>query len=185
MPRIYTKTGDKGFTSMYGGAKISKSHIRIECYGTIDELNAYLGLLSVEQAVTPYRPFITTIQNTLFIIGANLNYNEDKPISNLPELREDSILDIEKSIDNMNALLPDLDNFILPGGNRANALSHVARTICRRVERLVVRLHESYPINTLIIKYLNRLSDWLFVMARMCTKICQTKELIWNKNIYD
>lgn len=180
--KIYTKAGDKGFTSLIGGKKVSKGHLRIEAYGSIDELNSYIGLLASYTINGPYADFLTKQQHKLFNIGSILALEEDMDIKiSLPEIQEQDVLLIENEIDKLTELLPPLSNFILPGGHREVAFCHIARCVCRRAEREVVRLNENYNIDEIIIQYLNRLSDYLFILGRIMTKNLGSEEIIWVK----
>ena len=166
--KIYTKTGDLGQTSLIGGTKVAKSHIRIESYGTIDELNSYIGLVSDQIEFTEIKVTLKEIQDRLFTIGSSLATDPEKDSKmKLPDLKEEDILYLEQQIDRMNEALPVMKNFILPRGHVAVSTTHIARCICRRAERLCVNLkeHEEF-IDPVVIKYLNRLSDYLFVLAR-------------------
>ncbi|HEY4935418.1 MAG TPA: cob(I)yrinic acid a,c-diamide adenosyltransferase [Puia sp.] len=166
--KIYTKTGDAGKTSLIGGTRVPKSHIRIDAYGTIDELNAYIGLLGDQLADTHGREMVREIQDRLFTIGSSLACDPHKEIAmKIPDLRESDILLLENEIDVMIEKLPEMKSFILPGGHVAVSTAHICRTVCRRAERLIVELDELESLaQPLIIKYLNRLSDYLFVLAR-------------------
>ncbi|MBC7388750.1 MAG: cob(I)yrinic acid a,c-diamide adenosyltransferase [Opitutaceae bacterium] len=180
--KIYTKTGDKGFTSLIGGKKVSKGHLRIEAYGSVDELNSYIGLLAAYTINEPYSEFLTKQQHKLFNIGSILALEEDTESKiSLPEIQEQDVLIIESEIDKLTELLPPLKNFILPGGHREVAFCHIARCVCRRAEREVVRLNENVHIDEIIIHYLNRLSDYLFVLARIMTVNLGSNEIIWVK----
>ena len=173
--KIYTKTGDAGETSLYGGSRVPKSHLRIEAIGAVDELNAYLGVLDMGE--------LTRIQNELFTLGADLATPADTN-SKLKILRIDAacVALLEKEIDAWTEKLPQLTNFILPGGSKVAAQLHLARAICRRAERSVVRLAEiDAKLNKNILKYLNRLSDWLFVLARKVNADAGVAENIWKQ----
>jgi len=165
--KIYTKTGDKGETSLIGGVRVPKHHLRIESYGTIDELNSYIGLLRSQDIAENDRGVLKKIQDRLFVIGSSLASDPDKSRMRIPELKQDDIELLEKEIDRMNTLLPELRHFILPGGNTAVSFCHIARAVCRRSERITVLLAEGSYVDELIVVYLNRLSDYLFVLARM------------------
>lgn len=178
--KIYTKKGDTGQTSLLSGNRVPKHHIRIECYGTVDELNAYIGLLHAQTAATSYRDILRSIQHTLFVLGSNLAADTPAARERVPQLGQESITLLEESIDSMTDILPPLRNFILPGGHPANGLAHLARCVCRRAERNVVALSENESVDPLILTYLNRLSDWLFVFARMLSKITESTEVIWK-----
>ena len=153
--KIYTKTGDKGKTSLYGGTRISKGHARIESYGNTDELNSHLGLLLCEMKSNSQSPLLHKIQQQLFVIGSHLAAGNDHDFK-LPEIKDDFIDALEQAIDSMNENLPSLKHFILPGGSKANAIAHVCRTVSRRAERSVVRLSEIENVDNKIIIYLNR-----------------------------
>jgi cob(I)alamin adenosyltransferase len=180
--KIYTKTGDKGTTSLIGGTKVVKSHLRIEAYGTVDELNSYIGLcrdLLTDQAS---RATLLEIQDRLFTIGSSLACDPAKePKMQIPDLKETDITFLENEIDRMNEDIPAMKSFILPGGHSTVSHIHIARCICRRAERCVVRLEsEATPV---IIKYLNRLSDHLFVLARFTSHQLKTDEIPWKPRV--
>ncbi len=177
--KIYTKTGDTGETSLLGGKRVSKDDLRIEAYGTIDELNSFLGLLSDQTECQPHRPFIRDIQNQLFIIGSLLAADQDKPGLKLPEFNNTMTVALEKDIDEMEKELPPLTNFILPGGHSANSIAHITRCVCRRSERRVVEMNKEITISPEIIIFLNRLSDWLFIYSRYLLHITGNKEIPW------
>ena len=178
--KIYTKTGDKGTTALLGGARVPKSALRIEAYGTIDELNAYLGLLR-DQAVNEERvDLLYDIQNKLFSIGSLLAAQPGKKLDYLPEIKESDAVSLESAIDEMNTVLPEMKNFILPGGHQAVSFCHVARCVCRRAERKVVALADQEEVTSGIIVYLNRLSDYLFVLSRAMTQELGAEEIIWK-----
>jgi len=179
--KIYTKTGDAGNTSLIGGTKILKSHIRIESYGNVDELNSYIGLVNDYLQDEPLKKVLKEIQDRLFTIGSSLACDPDKETGmHLPDLKETDILFLEKEIDHMNDALPPMKHFILPGGHVAVSTIHITRCVCRRAERGVVNLlqHEQF-VEPLVIKYLNRLSDYLFVLARYVGKQLGVEEVIW------
>ncbi len=184
--KIYTKTGDKGTTSLYGGTRVAKNHIRIEAYGTVDELNSWLGLIRDQNINEKHKNIIINIQNNLFTIGALLatpinkeTLKNGKKRLKIKKISDEHIELLEKEIDRMNDVLPPMTHFILPGGHTAVSYCHITRSICRRAEREVVKLTESEPIEDGILKYLNRLSDYLFVLARMLTKNLQAEEIKW------
>jgi cob(I)alamin adenosyltransferase len=183
--KIYTKTGDLGQTSLIGGTKVAKSHIRIESYGTIDELNSYIGLVIDQIEFTEIKGTLKEIQDRLFTIGSSLATDPKKDSKmKLPDLKEEDILYLEQQIDVMNEALPVMKNFILPGGHVAVSTTHIARCICRRAERLCVNLkeHEEF-IDPVVIKYLNRLSDYLFVLARYIGHLLQVEEIPWKPRL--
>lgn len=179
--KIYTKTGDTGETSLFGGARVPKSHIRIEAYGTVDELNSYLGLVRdhVPSDLPGARQLLKDIQDRLFVIGANLASDPAKHM-NVPDVHEYDLERLEQAMDAMDTELPPLKNFILPGGHPAVSHCHVARCVCRRTERLVVALHHNEPVPEILIRYLNRLSDYLFVLARKLAQHLGAEEIVWN-----
>lgn len=180
--KIYTKTGDAGKTSLIGGTKVPKSHIRIQAYGTIDELNSFIGLLNDQISDTHSREMLREIQDRLFTIGSSLACDPDKEIvMKIPDLKESDILLLETEIDQMNAKLPEMKSFILPGGHVSVSAAHICRTICRRAERLIVELDEKERLDQpLIIKYLNRLSDYFFVLARWLGHLLGATETKWT-----
>lgn len=183
--KIYTKTGDSGKTSLLGGTKVFKNNPRIEAYGTVDELNSYIGLLSDFSNDDNAKVILKEIQDRLFTIGAELACDPDKNSKMpLPDLHESDIEFLEKEIDKMQEELPVMKNFILPGGHPAVSFAHVARCVCRRAERVTVNLQENNgAVDQLIIKYLNRLSDYLFVLARYLGMKNNAPEIIWKARI--
>jgi len=180
--KIYTKTGDKGTTSLIGGTKVPKSDLRIEAYGTVDELNSFMGMCRDLLKNKKSRKVLLTIQDRLFIIGSLLACDPAKETKmNIPNLEETDIAFLEEEIDKMDEVLPLMKNFILPGGNKSVSALHIARCICRRAERCCVRLQmEDALKDSIIIKYLNRLSDYLFVLARFTGYQLQVKEIPWK-----
>ena len=177
--KIYTKQGDKGMTSLFGGTKLSKNHIRIEAYGTVDELNSYIGLLRDQSKNEERRDLLHTIQIDLFTIGSNLAV-EDPEKFKIPSLLKEKVIILENEIDKMEEDLMALKNFILPGGHPVSSYCHLARVVCRRAERRVVALGESAQIDAIIIEYLNRLSDFFFVLARLIIKENGVEEIYWK-----
>ncbi len=180
--KIYTKTGDAGKTSLIGGTKVFKNNIRIETYGTIDELNSHIGLVNDYTPDEHQRNILKQIQDRLFVIGSSLACDPDKQTGmHIPDLNEEDIASLEKEIDSMNEQLPPMKNFILPGGHAAVSSTHIARCVCRRTERLCVNMqqHELF-VEPLIIKYLNRLSDYLFMLARFTAQQLHVPEIIWK-----
>lgn len=177
--KIYTKTGDRGETSLWGGARVAKHHLRIESYGTIDELNSFVGWVRDGTPDEELRRQLHEIQNRLFVLGSILASDPSKSMP-APDLNEADVQVLEHSIDAMEAELPPLKNFILPGGHTAVSACHVARCVCRRAERLVVALSEQEPVEGLVLPYLNRLSDYLFVLARYLGKLYQAPEVLWQ-----
>lgn len=183
--KIYTKTGDLGKTSLIGGTKVPKSNIRIESYGTVDELNSYIGLLGDSFLHSETLEILREIQDRLFTIGSSLACDPQRePIMKIPDLNEQDIALLERQIDGMNTVLPPMKSFILPGGHIAVSHAHVARCICRRAERLCVQLQQNQEfIEPLVIKYLNRLSDYLFVLARFIGHTLQIAEIPWKPRV--
>lgn len=179
--KIYTKTGDKGETSLLGGTRVPKYHDRIEAYGTIDELNSYIGLLRDQDINAWHKEILLRIQDRLFTAESMLATDPlNVPDYALPQMHDEDILMLEKEIDKMNELLPPLTSFILPGGHAAASHAHIARCICRRAERLTIKLSVSSPVDMIIIKYLNRLSDFLFILARLLVKELNASETAWK-----
>lgn len=164
--KIYTKTGDKGFTSLIGGTRVPKHHLRIESYGTVDELNSYIGLIRDQQIAEHDQQMLKQIQDRLFTIGSSLASDPERSKMIIPDLHEADIELLEKEMDLMNEKLPELRHFILPGGNNAISFCHIARCVCRRAERLTVHLAEESAVDAKVNIYLNRLSDYLFTLAR-------------------
>ncbi|MEO6537957.1 MAG: cob(I)yrinic acid a,c-diamide adenosyltransferase [Ferruginibacter sp.] len=184
--KIYTKTGDLGKTSLIGGTKVLKSHLRIESYGTIDELNSYIGLASDHMKdELPGKDFLKEIQDRLFTIGAALACDPEKePLMKIPDLKDADIILLENEIDKMQEELPEMKSFILPGGHIAVSTTHVARCVCRRAERVCVHLQqENLFVDPLVIKYLNRLSDYLFVLARYTGHLLGITEIKWQPRL--
>jgi len=183
--KIYTKTGDKGSTSLIGGVRVLKSNIRIESYGTVDELNSYLGMVNDMAANEKISSWLREIQDRLFTIGSELATTPDKEIKmKLPDLHDTDIIWLEHGIDEMNEILPEMRSFIIPGGNLAASTCHVARCICRKAERICVGMQEQNEhVPELIIPYLNRLSDFLFVLARYLGHINGAEEYPWRARV--
>lgn len=184
--KIYTKTGDKGTTSLYGGTRVAKHHLRIESYGTVDELNSQIGLIRDQDIDQHTIKTLVQIQNELFTLGAMLATPPEKEVLksggdrlNIPKINKDNIQYLEDQIDGMNLELPQMTNFILPGGHQTVSFCHIARCVCRRSERLVTTLNEKETVNPDILMYLNRLSDYLFVLARKLSKDLSVKETPW------
>jgi len=182
--KIYTKTGDTGQTSLIGGLRVPKYHDRIEAYGTLDELNSFIGLIRDQNIDERLKLILIEIQDRLFTCETMLAIDpENKPLRKLPEIAETDVTLLETEIDKMNEELPPLANFILPGGHTTVSYCHIARTVCRRAERVTLRLSQHSQVNQLIIKYLNRLSDYLFVLSRKLGKDLQVVETRWNARI--
>jgi len=179
--KIYTKTGDDGTTALVGGKRVSKDSLRVECYGTVDEVNSILGLISTEIQNKDVVSLIVEIQNKLFTIGGELATPKNKSDINKVRLVNNDILLLENSIDKYEKELKPLKQFILPGGTKGASLLHLARSVCRRAERLVTSLSKNKKISDLILIYLNRLSDLLFVLARYENSLNQISDIPWKK----
>jgi cob(I)alamin adenosyltransferase len=183
--KIYTKTGDLGTTSLIGGTKVPKSHLRIETYGTVDELNSYIGLVSDLLNDIHTKTILKEIQDRLFTVGSSLACDPDKePLMKIPDLKEGDIELLEAEIDQMNESLPAMKFFVLPGGHPAISTTHIARCVCRRTERLCVNMqvHELF-VDPFVIKYINRLSDYLFVLSRYAGHLLQIEEIPWKPRV--
>lgn len=178
--KIYTKTGDHGLTSLIGGTRVKKSDLRIECYGTVDELNSYIGLIASQDISSTYQDYLKAIQDRLFTVGAYLASDPEKSRMKIPDLHDTDIKFLEEQMDEMGDQLPELKNFILPGGNTTVSYCHLARCVCRRAERLVVQLSTESHVDEKMTVYLNRLSDYLFVLARKLNLDFGTPENVWN-----
>ncbi len=178
--KIYTKKGDDGTTSLLGGTRLSKNNIRIEAYGTLDELNSYLGLLRDQSANESRVGELKQIQEVLFTIGSHLAAEPGESKFPLPEIKDEDILFLEKEIDKMEESLEPMKNFILPGGHSSVSICHICRCICRRAERQVISLAELEEVKPVIKKYLNRLSDFLFVLSRKISEEVKAEETAWK-----
>lgn len=178
--KIYTKTGDEGTTSLFGGKRVSKSELRIDTYGTVDELNSWIGVLHDLEVNQKRRTVLVEIQDRLFTIGSILATEPNNTKVKIPSLSENDITFLEKEIDDMDALLQPMRFFVLPGGHPSISWGHVARTVCRRAERLVIALHNLEKVDPQVIKYLNRLSDYLFVLCRTMTHELGVEETPWK-----
>lgn len=183
--KIYTKTGDAGNTSLIGGTKVPKSHIRIETYGTVDELNSYIGLVYDLQVGEKEKLVLREVQDRLFTIGSSLACDPDKDTKmKIPDLKETDIEFLEKEIDRMEGELEPMKSFILPAGHPAISTTHIARCVCRRAERLCVQMQlDDLFVEPLVIKYLNRLSDYLFVLARFTGKALGVEDIPWKPRV--
>ncbi len=181
--KIYTKTGDKGQTSLIGGTRVPKYNIRIEAYGTVDELNSYIGLIMCQDIDPHYQELLKEIQDRLFTVGASLAADPEKSQMKIPDLHDSDIILLENEMDAMNELLPQLKHFILPGGNTIVSYCHIARCVCRRAERMTVELAEKSFVDERVTIYLNRLSDYLFVLARKLNFDFKAEENIWIPRI--
>ena len=182
-PKIYTKTGDKGQTSLLGGTRVSKGHERVEAYGTLDELNSFIGLIRDHITGEKYKAILKTIQEKVFTAESWIASDPYIKTKKLPVILEKDIKVLENEIDEMNKSLPELRHFILPGGTPVVSYCHVARTVCRRAERIVIRLKEKNKEDVIIMKYLNRLSDYFFVLARKAGQDTGAEEIQWVTDI--
>lgn len=189
--KIYTKTGDQGTTALFGGTRVSKNHIRIESYGTVDELNSYIGLVRDQDIPIQDKELLIHIQDRLFTVGAILATDPEKATLkngkdrlNIPKISEEDILRLEHEMDLMNESLPPMTHFVLPGGHQTVSFCHITRCICRRAERLAVSLNEVEPVDPNTLKYLNRLSDYLFVLARKLSHHVHAEEVKWIPEKY-
>lgn len=187
--KIYTKTGDQGTTALFGGTRVPKHHIRIDCYGTVDELNSYLGLIRDQEIGDHYKKMIIIQQDRLFTLGAILATDPEKAKLksgkdrlNIPKIIDTDSALLEHEMDSMNEFLPPMTHFVLPGGHTTVSYCHIARCVCRRAERLATQLNEQEPIDQAILMYLNRLSDYLFVLARKLTYDLKAEEIKWVPN---
>jgi cob(I)alamin adenosyltransferase len=183
--KIYTKKGDQGSTGLIGGTRVSKGDVRIEAYGTIDELNSYIGLIACLDIDVRMQAQLHEIQDRLFTIGSSLACDPEKaPAMKIPDLKESDVSWLENEIDRMNEFLPEMKFFILPGGHPTVSTIHICRCVCRRAERIAVHLHEEQLfVDPLVIKYLNRLSDYLFVLSRYAAHLLQVPEMAWRPRI--
>tara|TARA_R110002012_G_scaffold230501_5_gene403216 strand:+ start:453 stop:1025 length:573 start_codon:yes stop_codon:yes gene_type:complete len=184
--KIYTKTGDTGTTALFGGTRVPKHHIRIDSYGTVDELNSHIGLIRDQEMNYAYKQILIQIQDRLFTVGAILATDPEKATLkngkerlNIPKITEEDIEILEKEMDAMNEELPQMTHFVLPGGHTTVSYCHIARCVCRRAERLATALYELDPFLPETLKYLNRLSDYLFVLARKLSHDLQAEEVKW------
>lgn len=181
--KIYTKTGDHGMTSLFGGKRVSKAALRIETYGTVDELNSWIGVLRDQAVNAGRKEQLLEIQDRLFTIGSSLATEPGNTKVKIPQLLEGDVLFLENEIDAMENTLPAMRNFVLPGGHPSVSFTHVARTVCRRAERLVIALSAGEPVDSMVIKYLNRLSDYLFVLSRKMTLELKAEESPWKAKV--
>ncbi|PJR04386.1 cob(I)yrinic acid a,c-diamide adenosyltransferase [Avrilella dinanensis] len=184
--KVYTKTGDKGTTALFGGTRVPKHHIRIESYGTVDELNSHIGLIRDQDISSIHKNCLIIIQNKLFTLGAILATAPEKAVLksgkerlNIQKISEEDLATLEQQIDLMETELPPMTHFVLPGGHPTVSYCHIARCVCRRAERLATQLHENEPTDEMVLKYLNRLSDYLFVLARKLSHELKAEEVQW------
>ncbi len=178
--KIYTKKGDSGTTALFGGRRVPKHHLRIEAYGTVDELNSYIGLLVDQPIDNHYRKLLRAIQDRLFTLGSTLAADPEKSNLTVPDIQQADIQLLEDEMDTMDSSLPELKNFILPGGHTIVSYCHIARCVCRRAERLVVALKEDSSVPDVVLHYLNRLSDYLFVLSRKLAQDLHVTEVVWT-----
>ena len=182
--KIYTRTGDKGQTSLIGGTRVPKYHDRIEAYGSLDELNSYVGLIKDQEINDHYKIILLEIQDRIFSIESLLAKDPEKDLKqSLPMIYDKDIELLETEIDKMNEELESLNSFVLPGGHTTVSYCHIARCVCRRAERIIIKLAEAHPVDEKNIKYINRLSDYLFVLARKLGKDLGAKETLWRARI--
>lgn len=184
--KIYTKTGDKGTTALFGGTRVPKHHIRIDSYGTVDELNSHIGLIRDQNIEQHYKEILMIIQDRLFTVGAILATDPEKATLkngkqrlNIPKISSQDIELLEKEIDCMNDALPEMTHFVLPGGHQTVSFCHISRCVCRRAERLASALHDLEPFQPESLVYLNRLSDYIFVLARKLSHELKAEEIQW------
>lgn len=181
--KIYTKKGDKGETSLLGGTRVTKSHIRIESYGTVDELNSWIGLIRDQQIDDYTKKILIHIQDRLFTIGSHLASDPTKSGIKIPDIKEENITALELEMDKINEIIPEMKSFVLPGGNTIVSYCHIARCVCRRAERCAVHLASEEKVADIILKYLNRLSDYLFVLSRKLSHDLNAEEIPWKPNL--
>lgn len=181
--KIYTKKGDKGETGLLGGTRVKKSHIRIESYGTVDELNSWIGLIRDQNIDSHSKQILVHIQDRLFTIGSHLASDPEKSKVKLPEIHEADVTTLEKEMDTMNESLPEMRSFVLPGGHTTVSYCHIARCICRRAERCIVDLATEEKVDDIIVKYVNRLSDYLFVLSRKLAHDLNAEEIPWKPGV--
>lgn len=181
--KIYTKTGDKGTTSLVGGTRVPKTHIRLEAYGTVDELNSHLGLLVTYLLDGKDKAFLQQVQNRLFAVGSHLATDREKTgLKAASVISPEHVEMVEQEIDRLDTLLPPLSAFVLPGGSRGAAVCHVCRTVCRRAERRILALAGQVEISSELLAYVNRLSDYLFVLSRKMNQDDKKDEIFWNNS---
>jgi cob(I)alamin adenosyltransferase len=181
--KIYTKNGDKGTTSLIGGTRVPKHSLRIESYGTVDELNSYIGLIRDQEIDSIYKLQLLEIQDRLFTIGSSLAADPEKSKMKLPDLIDSDVQFLEDKMDEMDEQLPELKFFILPGGNTTVSYCHLARCVCRRAERITTNLDEHEFVAPIVMQYLNRLSDYLFVLGRKIAQDLGAEEQAWRPRV--
>lgn len=177
--KVYTKTGDKGTTALFGGTRVPKSHVRINAYGTVDELNSYIGLLRDQPVNNDKNDILVEIQDRLFTVGSILATEPGNEKVKVPRLALEDVHKLEQSMDAMDSQLPEMKSFVLPGGHQSVSFCHIARCVCRRAERLVIELSQHDAVDELVIQYLNRLSDYLFVLSRLMAQELEIVETPW------
>ena len=180
--KVYTKKGDKGKTQLLGGSMVDKDHAKLECYGTIDELNSFIGNVYDQELNSFHKEILLKIQNQLFNLGSIISFDGEKNKIKLPNIKIENIKMLEKAIDKMEENLPKLKSFILPSGHPTASKCHIARTVCRRAERNLVTLSKTTKIDMLHLQYLNRLSDYLFILSRAILKDNGDTEIEWQKD---
>ncbi len=181
--KIYTRTGDTGETSLIGGTRVPKHHIRIESYGTVDELNSYVGLIKDQEIDAHSKSILAEIQDRLFTIGSSLASDPEKSKMKIPDLKPEDIRLLESEMDQMDTMLPEMRSFVLPGGHPIISFCHIARCVCRRAERNTIHLSENNFVAPLVVQYLNRLSDYLFVLSRFLSVQLKVNETPWKPRI--
>lgn len=181
--KIYTRTGDTGETSLIGGTRVPKHHIRIESYGTVDELNSYVGLIKDQEIDAHSKSILAEIQDRLFTIGSSLASDPEKSKMKIPDLKPEDIRLLESEMDQMDTMLPEMRSFVLPGGHPIISFCHIARCVCRRAERNTIHLSENNFVAPLVVQYLNRLSDYLFVLSRFLSLQLKVNETPWKPRI--
>lgn len=181
--KVYTKTGDKGTTALIGGKRVPKNHLRIEAYGTCDELISHIGFVRDHNINTYYKEILTWIQEDLMVASSILAADCDDCLKDLPKLSKKSIVKLEREIDQMEDKLAPLKAFLIPGGHLAVSACHIARTVCRRTERIVLSLTDETEVPGVVIQYFNRLSDYLFVLARILSSELNVDEIIWHPKL--
>jgi cob(I)alamin adenosyltransferase len=178
--KVYTKTGDKGTTALFGGKRVHKHHLRIEAYGTVDELNSHIGLIRDQEVDKRTFDALIEVQDRLFTLGSILATPPENTKVKLPQLIEDDVTFLENEIDKMNETLPEMRSFVLPGGHTTVSYCHIARCVCRRAERITTHLAEEEEVGELVLIYLNRLSDYIFVLSRKLTQDLGAQEIPWE-----
>jgi cob(I)alamin adenosyltransferase len=180
---VYTKTGDSGTTALIGGSRVPKTHDRLEAYGTVDELNSFIGLLVSLIATDSDQLFLQQIQQKLFVVGSYLATDQERTeVKSVSVISTDDVVAVENEIDRIDSALPPLRAFVIPGGTQAASVCHVCRTVCRRAERRILTMAENYPISPELLSYINRLSDYFFVLSRKTNLDADNEEIFWNNS---